>query len=113
MRFDVNLSNDARHDLAKYLRDQRLEESTRIARDTVNWVPCRFENTAIPDRSGREEAISQFHPLVRFVGKRLGEPEQHRRPAVAVRMRGAGLACEPRTGTLRVFRAAVVCSWTA
>ena len=91
MRLDVNLSNDARRDLAKYLRDQRLEESTRLARDTVNWVPCRFENTAIPDRNGREEAISQFHPLVRFVGKRLGEPEQQSRPAVAVRLRAQGL----------------------
>ena len=91
MRFDVSLSNDARRDLGKYLREQRLDGSTRLVRDTVNWVPCRFENTAIPDLGGRQEVISQFHPLVRFVGKRLSEPEQQNRPAVAVRLCAQGL----------------------
>ena len=86
MRFDVGLSTDARHDLARYLREQRLEGSTKLVRDTVRRVPCRFENTAVPDLNGREEVISQFHPLVRFVGKRLSEPEQQNRPAVAVRL---------------------------
>ena len=91
MRFDVSLSNDAKRDLAKYLREERLEGSTRLVTDTVRWVPCRFENTAVPDLSGRQEVISQFHPSVRFVGKRLSEPEQQGRPAVAVRLRSHGL----------------------
>ena len=85
-RFEVSLSSDARHDLATYLRKQRVEGSTRLIRDTVSWVRCRFENTAVPDVRGHEEVISQFHPLVRFVASRLEESEEQRRPAVAIRL---------------------------
>ena len=87
-RFEVSLSSDARHDLATYLRKQRVEGATRLVRDTVNRVRCRFENTAVPDIRGNEEVISQFHPLVRFVASRLEETEEQRRPAVAIRLSG-------------------------
>ena len=85
MRFDIRLSVDARHDLATYLRKQRLWGSTQLVRDTKD-VRCRFENTAVPDLKGREEVISQFHPLVRFVSERLNAPEEMHRPAVAIRL---------------------------
>ena len=85
-RFEVNLSSDARHDLAAYLRKQRVEGSTRLVRDTASRVRCRFENTAVPDVRGHEEVISQFHPLVRFVANCLEESEEQRRPAVAIRL---------------------------
>ncbi len=94
MRFQVNLSIEARHDLNEYLREQRLQGSTRLVRDTIGLVPCRFENTAVPDLNGREEVISQFHPLVRFVGKRLSEPDLQSRPAVAVRLPAQGSTSE-------------------
>ncbi|MXZ70797.1 MAG: DEAD/DEAH box helicase [Acidobacteria bacterium] len=87
-RFEVSLSIDARHDLATYIRNQRVEGSTRLVRDTVSWVRCRFENTAVPDVRGQEEVVSQFHPLVRFVASRLEESEEQRRPAVAIRLLG-------------------------
>lgn len=86
MRFDVSLSVDARHDLATYIRRERIQTQTSLTRDSVRRVRCRFENTAVPDRQGREEVISQFHPLVRFVSKQLDAPEERRRPAVAVRI---------------------------
>ena len=86
-RFDVDLSSEARDDLARYLKKQSLEASTRLAGDTVRTVRCRFENSAVPDLHGREEVISQFHPLVRFVSERLEDPEEQRRPAVAIRLR--------------------------
>ena len=95
MRFDVGLPNAARHDLARYLREQRLEGSTRLVRDSVGRVRCRFENTVVPDLNGREEVISQFHPLVRFIGKRLSGPEQQSRPAVAVRLRARSANLAP------------------
>ena len=85
-RFEVNLSSDARHDLAAYVRKQRVEGSTRLVRDTASRVRCRFENTAVPDVRGHEEVISQFHPLVRFVANCLEESEEQRRPAVAIRL---------------------------
>ena len=86
LRFDVSLSHDARHDLAAYMKEQRLPEQTRLVRDAVHRVRCRFENTAVPDRQRREEVISQYHPLVRFVSERLRAFGARRRPAVAVRL---------------------------
>ncbi len=86
MRFGVSLSADARHDFGAYLRKWQLAALTRLAGDAVRHVPCRFENTAVPDARGREEVISQFHPLVRFISERLDEPDQRRRPAVAIRL---------------------------
>lgn len=85
MRFDIRLSVGAKHDLATYLRKQRLWGSTKLVRDTKD-VRCRFKNTAVPDLKGREEVISQFHPLVRFVSERLNAPEEMHRPAVAIRL---------------------------
>lgn len=86
MRFEVSLSTTARYDLENFLKEQRLQGSTKLVRDTMERVPCRFENTAVPDLNGHEEIISQFHPLVRFVGDRLSQPDQQNRPAVAVRL---------------------------
>ena len=86
LRFEVSLSPDARHDLAAYLKQQRLPEQTRLVRDAAHRVPCRFENTAVADRQGREEVISQYHPLVRFASERLKGSGERRRPAAAVRL---------------------------
>ena len=86
MRFDVSLSIDAKYDFERFLKKQRLTGMTKLIRDTVSKVKCRFENTAVPDLQSREEIISQFHPLVRFVGERLNAPEEQRRPAVAIRL---------------------------
>lgn len=91
MRFDVSLSIDAKYDFEKYLKKQRLTGTTKLIRDTVSKVRCRFENTAVPDLQSREEIISQFHPLVRFVGERLNAPEEQRRPAVAIRLTAESL----------------------
>ena len=85
-RFDVDLSVDARRDFAAYLRKHRVPEQSRLAGYAVRHVRCRFENTAVPDLAGREEVISQFHPLVRFVSERLSAPDEQRRPAVAIRL---------------------------
>ena len=84
IRFDVSLSLAARSELTAYLRKMRIQESTRIAQDSVSKVQCRFENTAVPDLRGREEVISQFHPLVRFVAYRRDAPDERRCPAVAI-----------------------------
>ena len=85
-RFDISLSVDARRDLAVYLRKLRMPTQTRLAGDTTRHIRCRFENTAVPDPGEREEVISQFHPLVRFVSERLSAPDQQRRPAVAIQV---------------------------
>jgi superfamily II DNA or RNA helicase len=86
-RFRISLSNAARHDLDRYARTRRLEAQTRLTRNDLQSVECRFENTAVVRRDSRVEIISQLHPLVRFVGERLGEPGALQYPAVAVRVR--------------------------
>ena len=96
-RFDISLSVDARRDFAVYLRKLRLPAQTRLAGDTARRIRCRFENTAVPDPGGREEVISQFHPLVRFVSERLSAPDEQRRPAVAIQVAAQDLdgVCGP------------------
>src|SRR5262249_27526319 len=83
-RFRVSLSNAARHDLDRFVRDQRLDGQTRLARNDLSFVDCRFENTALLRPDIRIETISQLHPVVRFVGARLGEPGVLQYPAVAI-----------------------------
>ena len=105
-RFDVDLSVDARRDFAAYLRNHRVPEQSRLAGYAVRHVRCRFENTAVPDLRGREEVISQFHPLVRFVSERLSAPDEQRRPAVAIRLAVDDLevAVEPGLYAFSVLR---------
>ena len=81
--FDVNLSAEARFDLERFVRQEKLDGVTQL---TLREVRCRFENSTVPERRQREEVVNQFHPLVRFVASRLNEAEERRRPAVTVRL---------------------------
>jgi superfamily II DNA or RNA helicase len=86
-RFRVSLSSAARHDLDRFVRAQRLEAQTRLTRNDLASVDCRFENTTLLRPQSRLETISQLHPVVRFVGAKLSEFGVLRYPAVAVRLR--------------------------
>jgi hypothetical protein len=86
-RFRVSLSSAARHDLDQFVRGQRLEAQTRLARNDLTSVDCRFENTALLRSDSRIETIGQLHPIVRFIGAKLNEPGALLYPAVAVRLR--------------------------
>ena len=90
--FEVDLSHDARHDLASFVKDQRLERGTQLTRNDGRGVRIRFENTAVPSPRAREEIISQFHPLTRFVRARIDESDLITRPAVAVQVPAGELA---------------------
>lgn len=84
--FDIDLSNEARFDLANFIRQEKLDGDSRLTRSSLREVRCRFENSTVPRIRRGEEAINQFHPLVRFVSSRLEVSEERRRPAVAVRL---------------------------
>ena len=111
-RFDVSLSVDAKCDLAAYIRKERIDPPTRLTPDTGHAVRCRFENTAVPDRQGLEEVISQFHPLVRFVAARLEKEENRRRPAVALQLVAAALPDDLQEGSAAVRYAFAVQRWS-
>jgi superfamily II DNA or RNA helicase len=97
-RFRVSLSNDARHELGHFTRARRLEAHTRLTRNDLATVECRFENTALRGRDHRVEVISQLHPLVRFVGEKLSAPGALQYPAVAVELSSEVLTTELRAG---------------
>ena len=111
-RFMVSLPVDAKDDLAGYIRKERIDLPTGLTRDTGHAVRCRFENTAVPDRRGLEEVISQFHPLVRFVASRLEKEENRRRPAVAVRLTAAELPDDLQHGSAAARYAFAVQRWS-
>jgi len=69
--FNVKLSQQARFDLEKYLEKNHLHGQTRLFHSYPPSTRCRFKNQVGLERPGREETISQFHPLVRFVGDRV------------------------------------------
>ena len=86
MEIEVDLSHDARHDLASFVRSERLERGTRLTRNDVRGVRVRFKNTAVPSQTTREEVVSQFHPLTRFVRAQIDASDVITRPAVAVQL---------------------------
>ena len=111
-RFDVSLSVDAKYDLAAYIRNERIDLPTRLTRDTGHAVRCRFKNTAVTDRRGLEEVVSQFHPLVRFVAARLEREENRRRPAVAVQLVAAALPDDLQKGSASARYTFAVQRWS-
>ncbi|MCY3933334.1 MAG: hypothetical protein OXH70_16625 [Acidobacteria bacterium] len=89
--FDIDLSNEARFELANFIRRQNLDGDSRLTQGSLREVRCRFENSTVPRIRRGEEAINQFHPLVRFVSSRLEASDERRRPAVAVGLKAGQL----------------------
>ncbi len=87
--FELRLAADAAMDLSDFCRRDLLTAGTRLT-DSGRWVKCRFGNR--PVRDARLEAISQFHPLTRFVAARLRERQERGELYVAapVRLMGVG-----------------------
>ena len=82
--FDVRLSESARFEFGDFLRHHQLLGTTRLATNELRPVRVIFENRVGNTLSTRTEKINQFHPLVRFVGQRLGQENMPYHPAVAV-----------------------------
>ena len=69
--FNVKLSQQARFDLERFLEKNRLHGQTRLFQSYPPLTKCHFKNQVGLERLGREETVSQFHPLVRFVSDRI------------------------------------------
>ncbi len=84
--FEVRLSNEARTDLDKFLRTQKLYGQTRLAISGSKPIRCHFLNK-VSSAHGREpEIVSQFHPLIRFISKRIKEVEGKYYPVVCAQI---------------------------
>lgn len=84
--FDVRLSSEARHDLSDFVESSRMRTATRLHSPSHSHVLCRFESRTTDAYRGREELVSQFHPLVKMIREQIGQGDEQLTPAVAVRL---------------------------
>lgn len=82
--FDVALSTEAKYALRDFLEKKRISQLTRLARASSSPVRCIFENRVSAPERKREEIISQFHPLVRFVSSQIIDSKESYYPAVSI-----------------------------
>jgi hypothetical protein len=82
--FDIKLAHEAKNALDEYLRGQKIASMTRLAQSSPSPIRCRFENRVSPGFLGREEVISQFHPLIRFISYRINAIGESYHPAVGL-----------------------------
>lgn len=80
--YEIDLGPAARAEFAMFLEQERLQGRTRLAAPGSGRQLCRFEN-----RLGRTdpsvEVISQFHPLVAWVSRRLRSADAARHAPIA------------------------------
>lgn len=79
--WEVDLGPAMRADFAEFLESERLQGRSRLASTVSGTTRCVFEN--VLRRSSIDiESISQYHPLVSFIRRRLDAQERYRHPAV-------------------------------
>lgn len=89
--YDIQLTQDARLAFADWLDRERLPTAGRLLRDS-GVVTCRLGRPSLRGARGPVEAITQSHPLVRFVTARLSDTDAPRlRPAIAARVSAGSL----------------------
>ena len=84
--YDVDLSPNAKNDLNRYLASQRLFSQTHLDQLGSRKTRCHFENRVSMPQIQRDEVISQFHPLVRFVTQRTKEMDVSYHKVVSLRI---------------------------
>lgn len=84
--FEVSLSNEAKFDLANFIRNNKLHQLTHLARTNPQSIHCLFENKVSAEAPSRVEIVSQFHPLIRFVTSRLKELDESFYPIVSIKL---------------------------
>ena len=87
--FNIDLTPEAKFALKAYLEKQRISEVTRLHHAISAPTRCKFENRVSSPRSSREEIISQFHPLIRFISTRINEMKESYYPAVSISLKKA------------------------
>ena len=94
--FDIKLSGDARFDLDQFLRSEKLLHQTALSAGHPKGVRCEFRNRPRSQARAAMEYITQFHPLIRFVNRRLrGRDAYHYHPTVSVAVARAALSTLP------------------
>lgn len=79
---ELELSSRAKFDLSEFIREHRISYSTKLIAAT-RPIRCIFENR-VTGLQGKEEVISQFHPLVRMISFNITNGNEQLTPAVAL-----------------------------
>ena len=80
--WEIDLGPSVRAGFADFLEKERLQGRTRLATAASGRQPCVFENVLKRTRTDAE-SISQYHPLIAFVRRRLEADERHRHAVVS------------------------------
>lgn len=94
---DLDLAPRARAEFERFLVAGGSRQYSRLG--TANGaVRCRFTSRTDEGARAHGEVVTQFHPIVQFVGRKLNEPEESERlaAAVAARVDGRGVAGDGR-----------------
>jgi superfamily II DNA or RNA helicase len=83
--YEISLSNGAKMALEQHVEANGFVR-TRLTDTRPGPLLCRFVHRTTGGKRTHEEAISQFHPVVRFVSERLGENDEDFRPASGARL---------------------------
>lgn len=94
---DLDLAPRARAEFERFLVTGGSRQYSRLG--TANSaVRCRFTSRTDERARAHVEVVTQFHPIVQFLGRKLSEPEERERlaAAVAARVKGRGLSNDGR-----------------
>jgi hypothetical protein len=80
--WEIDLGASTRAGFADFLEKERLQGRTRLAAAASGRQPCVFENVLKRTRTDAE-SISQYHPLIAYVRRRLEADERHRHAVVS------------------------------
>ncbi len=64
--FDIKLSNDAKYDLEKFIKSNRLKFSAKLTAGDSTPVRCWFDNKLINNDVKNIEIINQVHPIIHY-----------------------------------------------
>jgi hypothetical protein len=105
--WELDLGSTARTAFADYLEKERLQGRTRLATAASGRQPCVFENVLKRSRNDAE-SVSQYHPLIAFIRRRLEAGERHRHAVVAA-LRVDSIGVQSIPPGVYVF---AVCRWS-
>ncbi len=85
--FDFKLSLEAKVDFNEFLKKESLYGQTRLAENNNRAISCKFKNKTIGQVAiGKPEVLSQFHPLIRFIGQATKNKNVVFHPAVSIKL---------------------------
>jgi len=99
--WEIDLGPAVRAGFADFLEKERLQGRTRLATAASGRQPCVFENVLKKTRTDAE-SISQYHPLIAYVRRRLEADERHRHAVISA-LRIASTAVGGIAGGAHVF----------